>query len=558
MWGWSPHTNKFIMAVHQQQGLVTKVSLSLSCKGLLKADLCSKSDPIIQVLMLQSDNWVEIGRTEHMVNTSNPEFMESITVDYKFEEVQKIKYLVYDIDNATDSLRDDDYLGYLECNLAHIVSSKMFTKGLVHPTNKEINSGTITIYANEVRETNTEIKLHFQGSHLDNKDTFGKSDPFLEISKVSNDNNFIPVHRSLHIDNTLNPNWEPFYIPLQKLCNSNYDLQLKIKCYDYDNDGGHDLIGEFCTTLGEMLKADSVKLQWDLINPKKLKKKKGYKNSGVIMLESINVIPSFSFLDYIMSGCQINFTVGIDFTASNGDPTCPSSLHYMNPNEPNEYLKSLIAVGEICQDYDTDKMFPALGFGAKIPPHSEVSFEFPLNFNPSNPYCQGIFGIVAAYQACVRQITLWGPTNIAPIVNHVIKFTESILADNENFASNYFILLLLTDGEITDLQSTVDAIVLASYLPISLIIVGVGNADFSAMNFLDCDNGKLKDSKNIYAFRDIVQFVPFRKFRQENPAELARSVLGEVPKQVAEYYKLKGIEPNLQQQTPIPISFPPL
>lgn len=81
-----------------------------------------------------------------------------------------------------------------------------------------------------------------------------------------------------------------------------------------------------------------------------------------------------------MGGCQIHFTVSsvpsppsrdtavalltpgdphcpphqvaIDFTASNGDPRNSCSLHYINPYQPNEYLKALVAVGEICQDYD--------------------------------------------------------------------------------------------------------------------------------------------------------------------------------------------------------------
>lgn len=46
------------------------------------------------------------------------------------------------------------------------------------------------------------------------------------------------------------------------------------------------------------------------------------------------------------------YQVAIDFTASNGDPRNSCSLHYINPYQPNEYLKALIAVGEICQDYD--------------------------------------------------------------------------------------------------------------------------------------------------------------------------------------------------------------
>ena len=44
--------------------------------------------------------------------------------------------------------------------------------------------------------------------------------------------------------------------------------------------------------------------------------------------------------------------VGIDFTASNGEPKQATSLHYMNPYAPNEYMQALTAVGEIIQDYD--------------------------------------------------------------------------------------------------------------------------------------------------------------------------------------------------------------
>jgi len=37
------------------------------------------------------------------------------------------------------------------------------------------------------------------------------------------------------------------------------------------------------------------------------------------------------------------------------------------------------------------------------------------------------------------------------------------------------------DGVITDMEQTVDRIVKASTLPLSIVIVGVGGADFSAM-----------------------------------------------------------------------------
>lgn len=50
----------------------------------------------------------------------------------------------------------------------------------------------------------------------------------------------------------------------------------------------------------------------------------------------------------------------------------------MSPYQLNAYALALTAVGEIIQHYDSDKMFPALGFGAKLPPDGRVSHEFPL------------------------------------------------------------------------------------------------------------------------------------------------------------------------------------
>lgn len=77
----------------------------------------------------------------------------------------------------------------------------------------------------------------------------------------------------------------------------------------------------------------------------------------------------------------------------------------------------------------------------------------------------------------------------------------------------YYVLLIITDGVITDIDQTCSAIVAASRLPLSIIIVGVGGADFGAMEFLDSDDKLLRSPNGDVASRDIVQFVPFREFQ---------------------------------------------
>ena len=91
-------------------------------------------------------------------------------------------------------------------------------------------------------------------------------------------------------------------------------------------------------------------------------------------------------------------------------------------------------------------------------------------------------------------------------------------------------LLLLTDGAVTDVEATREAVVRASHLPMSVIIVGVGGADFKAMEQLDADRGPLQTRSGEAAARDIVQFVPYRRFQNVSGGKLGnRSDLGVYP-----------------------------
>ena len=43
-------------------------------------------------------------------------------------------------------------------------------------------------------------------------------------------------------------------------------------------------------------------------------------------------------------------------------------------------------------------------------------------------YSLGIQGIVQAYQSCLPSVTLYGPTNVSPVVNHVASFARQGVA----------------------------------------------------------------------------------------------------------------------------------
>ncbi|XP_035498030.2 copine-2 [Scophthalmus maximus] len=523
------------------QRCATRVELSVTATSLLDRDVASKSDPFCVLFHEVEGNWAELGRTETAVNNLNPVFGVKFQVDYHFEEIQKLRFAMFDEDKCATQLFEHDFLGEFICTLGVIVSNKKLHRPLILANGKPAGKGSITITAQELSD-NRIITLTLSGRKLDKKDFFGKSDPYLEFHKQGEDGKWMLVHRTEVIKNTLDPAWKPFTVPLISLCNGDVDRNIKVLCYDYDNDGGHDFIGEFQTTASKMSEAqNSVEVEFDCINPKKQKKKKNYKNSGIIIVKSCKITRDYTFLDYILGGCQLMFTVGIDFTASNGNPREPSSLHYINPLGSNEYLAAILAVGQIIQDYDTDKMFPALGFGAQLPPDWKVSHEFAINFDPTNPFCSGVEGIAQAYSACLPHIRFYGPTNFAPIISHVARFAAQALQQEK--AAQYFTLLIITDGVISDMDETRHAIVQASKLPMSIIIIGVGNADFAAMEFLDGDASVLRSNSGEEAVRDIVQFVPFRDFRNAPKETLAKSVLAELPQQVTQYFKQRNVPP---------------
>lgn len=57
-----------------------------------------------------------------MKNCQDPEFSKKLRLDYHFEKVQKLKLALYDIDNKSVDLSDDDFLGGFECSLGQVRS----------------------------------------------------------------------------------------------------------------------------------------------------------------------------------------------------------------------------------------------------------------------------------------------------------------------------------------------------------------------------------------------------------------------------------------------------
>jgi hypothetical protein len=125
--------------------------------------------------------------------------------------------------------------------------------------------------------------------------------------------------------------------------------------------------------------------------------------------------------------------------------------------------------------------------------------------------------------------------------------------------------LMLLYEDLKTRRGAIDAVVEASYTaPLAIIVVGVGAHDFTAMEVLNADKKPLKvslsslstasccsyrmvafqDSKSRVMKKNILQFVPFRRFASGPPHLLAQATLTKLTVQLVDFMHDHNIQPN--------------
>jgi hypothetical protein len=97
------------------------------------------------------------------------------------------------------------------------------------------------------------------------------------------------------------------------LCNDNVENEIKFEFFRNESSGTHVNLGVFSTTLG-VLKTPCPPGQ-TLGFP--ITKKGNFK------FVKLRFDKKYSFLEYVFGGCDIDLSIAIDFTLSNGAPNDP-------------------------------------------------------------------------------------------------------------------------------------------------------------------------------------------------------------------------------------------
>uniref|UniRef100_A0A0E0JTX5 RING-type domain-containing protein n=1 Tax=Oryza punctata TaxID=4537 RepID=A0A0E0JTX5_ORYPU len=235
-----------------------------------------------------------------------------------------------------------------------------------------------------------------------------------------------------------------------------------------------------------------------------------------------------------------NLILGIDFTKSNEWSGRYSfgrkSLHAISAT-PNPYEQAISIIGRTLSPFDDDNLIPCFGFG-DASTHDQSVFSF---YQDSRSCC-GFEEVLERYRQIVPHLNLSGPTSFAPLIYAAISVVE-----NSNW--QYHVLVIIADGQVTTSntkdgklspqeQATIQAIVDASYYPLSIVMVGVGDGPWDAMqHFDDCIPDRAFDN---FQFVNFTEIMSTSKDMPKKEAAFALAALMEIPSQ---YKATQGLRP---------------
>ncbi|XP_044960422.1 E3 ubiquitin-protein ligase RGLG3-like [Hordeum vulgare subsp. vulgare] len=250
-----------------------------------------------------------------------------------------------------------------------------------------------------------------------------------------------------------------------------------------------------------------------------------------------------------------NLIVGIDFTKSNewtGKVSYNRHCLHDIGRTPNPYEQAISIIGRTLSDFDEDNLIPCFGFGDASTHDHEV-----FSFYPENHPCTGFEEALERYRQIVPTLRLSGPTSFAPIIETAIGIVD-------NSGGQYHVLLIIADGQVTrnvDTQSgqlspqerdTINAIVKASYFPLSIVLVGVGDGPWDMMHKFD-DNIPARSFDN-FQFVNFTEIMSKSIAADRKEAEFALSALMEIPTQYKATLDLQllGRRQGIPPRVPLP------
>ena len=197
------------------------------------------------------------------------------------------------------------------------------TAAIVNPKKPPGKSGRIVITAEEIEATaNAEIVMFNPIATLSETSLC-----FFIIYRNIAPGKYTPIYKSeIKRPEGGGFRFNQVQIGATDLCKDEIEREIKFEFFKSNPSGKHKNLSSVSFTLAQLREGTT---EFPMT-----------KNKGHIQLDGLKLERQHSFLEYIFGGCEVDLTMAIDFTLSNGDPRDPGSLHYANPQR-NQYMQAI-------------------------------------------------------------------------------------------------------------------------------------------------------------------------------------------------------------------------
>ena len=222
----------------------------------------------------------------------------------------------------------------------------------------------------------------------------------------------------------------------------------------------------------------------------------------------------FTLFDYLKSGITLEAYIGIDFT---------NGIEHIKEIESNQYMQAILGFRETLFDFVRD--FQVFGFGANV--NNSIVYSDTDYFNlalKENEILTGFTNIEKAYEEVLDKITYTNQYSLSPLINNIKNIIYSKYKPD---TYNLLFLLINSPPKQQDYQKCIDAFIENTYLPLSVIIIGIGNNELEDVKKLFMPKIKFS-SKDIEKFRTNVNFFSLKDCNFNNDI-LKNKCLKDIP-----------------------------
>ena len=448
----------------------------------------------------------KIGETESksVGNDKNVKFENPIRIPFHFSQIQPLEFSVKNSQNK--------YKNLIKITLGDIVGS-------LNQTDRDNLDGDSTFEVKAILDDELDKKCSFKiqvtGSLVGMK---------IGYTITSLGNQYEPINKLLYeselLENNSIINFNEIDIPINELA-SDENLEDNIVEIIIKDIKHSEELAKFSSNIVQLFKNENI---IDLSGDKK----------ATITCTKKNF---HSLLDYLEGELHLASTLFIDFS----EISEPNTHHSVN-NETlfeklmNDYINILVP-------YNEDQFFYIYGFGFD-PKDKLVDYDpnmCPINKKIDSPAISKE-DIKQMYDGFLSSIKFSKKkTDLSLIIK---KFNSKIKEDIDDYdISEYNILLLFTNNDITNQQEFANDLILSSTLPMSVVIVGLGKGPFTNLETIENNFLNLTDNEGKKAKRKCIKFISFNK-NLNNFQRTVRDSLINIPNEMIEFLSLNNIEPK--------------